>query len=134
MIALLDTNIVIAVGTRGEPRPDLSGFADITVSSLTWSELTMGLHAIRDLDEYRQRHARLNGARRLFGEGIPYDDDCVEAYERVISRVAGRQGSVRAHAVDRMIAATAIAHDLTIVTRDRSGFVGLEGLVDVEVR
>lgn len=134
MIALLDTNVFIALGSRGERRPDLSGFADLVVSSLSWSELTMGLHATSNLDEYRERHARLDGAKQLFGAGIAFDDACVQAYDRILARVAQRRGPVRAHHLDRMIAATAIAHGLTIVTREQSGFAGLEGLVDVEVR
>lgn len=134
VIALLDTNILIAAGTTSESRPDLSGFTQVVVSTLSWSELTMGLHATTELAEFKARMARLSALKASFGEGLPFDDACVTAYDRLLQRVVARGGSAKAHVLDRMIAATALAHDMTVVTRDLSGFAGLEGLVSVERR
>lgn len=134
MIALLDTNILIAQGTATERRPDLAGFTEVAVSVLSWSELTMGLHATTDLSAFKERLARLDALRRVFGEGLPFDDSCLAAYDRLLQRIVARGGSAKSHVLDRMIAATALAHDMTVVSRDLSGFAGLDGLVSVERR
>lgn len=134
MIALLDTNILIAAETASESRPDLSGFAQLVVSSLSWSELTIGLHATTELTEFKARLARISALRAAFGEGLAFDDSCVDAYDRLLQRLVARGGSAKSHMLDRMIAATALAHDMTVVTRDLSGFAGLEGLVSIERR
>ncbi len=134
MRALLDTNILIARSSPTERAVDLSGFSRTFVSALTWSELTRGLHATSSLDHYKERLARIDAARHTFGSGLAFDDECVAAYDRILARVSSRGGNVRARVLDRMIAATAIVHDMTVITRDQSGFAGLEGLVDVEVR
>ncbi len=134
MKALLDTNILIAGGSTGEAAPDLSGFDELCVSALSWAELFKGLHTTTDLAEYKARAARLNALRGLFGAGIPFDGNCADAYDAVLARCVAAGPSARSHAIDRMLAATALANDMTFVTRDRDGVAGLEGLVTVEVR
>jgi len=134
VIVLLDTNILIASKTPTERQPDLSGFTKLAVSTLSWSELTMGLHATTDLIEFKARWARLNALKVGFGEGLPFDDECVAAYDQLLQHVVARGGSAKAHVIDRMIAATAMVHEMTVVSRDISGFVGLEGLVSLERR
>lgn len=134
MIALLDTDVLIASRTAAEGLPDLRGFDDLVVSSVSYSELTMGLHAAAELIVYKQRSARLEALTRTFGPGLPYDDDCVRAYGRLLSVVVDRGGEPKAHRLDRMIAATAIANGFTLVTRNAAHYRLLEGMVDVEVR
>lgn len=131
MNVLADTNVVIALHSDHEPTPDLSAATMTTVSALTWTEILLGLHKTRDLDDYKARSLRYERQRDDFGPGIPFDDACVHAYDRVLRHLAAQRKDLRAHRLDRMIAATALAHDLTVVTRDRSGFAGLEGLLDV---
>lgn len=134
MIALLDTDILIASRTAAEGLPDLSGFDDLTVSSVSYSELTMGLHATNDLAAYKRRLARFDALVETFGPGIPYDDQSVRAYGRLLAAVVERGGEPKAHRLDRMIAATALAHGLVLVTRNIAHFRLVEGLVDVQVR
>lgn len=134
MIALLDSNILIAKEAVGEAAPDLADYDGLVVSSLSWAELTKGLHATADLLQFKARLARFTALREAFGSGIPFDDACVRAYDALLRQVVARGGTARAHVLDRMIAATALAHDLTVVTRDAAGFSNLEGLVRVEVR
>ena len=134
MIALLDTSILIAVAAPTEDSPTLAGFDRSFASSLSWAELTKGLHTTASLVAFKARRARFDDLQRSFGEGVPFDDDCVAAYDVVLRRVTERRGSGRAHNIDRMIAATAMVHDMTVLTRDLSGFAGLEGLVRVELR
>ncbi|MDR2895824.1 MAG: PIN domain-containing protein [Propionibacteriaceae bacterium] len=130
-VVLLDTNVLIATGEPGEQTPDLSAHSGLTVSSLSFSELVMGIYSTRDLQVFRQRWARYQGLTNLFGPGIPYDDQCVNAYQRICAHVADREGDVKARRIDRMIAATALAHGLTVATRDLSGFQQLGGLITV---
>lgn len=134
VIALLDTNILIARSSATERPVDISDFSRAFVSSISWAELIRGIHATTELSEFKLRLARLDAARKTFGEGLGFDDDCVAAYDRILARVTTRGADPKAHMLERMIAATAIVHDMTVVTRDASGFAGLEGLVDVAVR
>lgn len=134
MIGLLDTSILIAATAPQETAPDLSDFDEVVVSSLTWSELTMGLHATTSLTVYKQREARLETLKSLFGPGIAYDDDCAHCYGRLLGRVTARRGEARAHRIDRMIAATALAHGCVLVTRSIDDFVMFDGLIRVEKR
>lgn len=134
MIALLDTNVLIAREAPDEVAPDLSGYEGLLVSSLSWSELTRGLHVTASLVEFKARLARFNALRSAFGPGVAFDDACVRAHDDLLRHMVERGGSARAHVLDRMLAATALAHDLVVVTRDASGFANLEGLVQVDVR
>lgn len=131
MKVLADTNIVIALHSDDEPSPDLSAATMITVSALTWTEILLGLHRARALNDYKERSLRYERQRDDFGPGIPFDDACVHAYDRVLRHLASQRRDVTSHRMDRRIAATALAHDLTVITRDRTGFAGLEGLIDV---
>jgi predicted nucleic acid-binding protein len=134
VIALLDTNILIASAEAGEDAPPLDGFDDLTVSSLSYAELTLGLYTTSNLRELQRRMGRLAGAEATYGPGLPFDDQCVRAYDRILAAISESGGTAKADRFDRMIAATALAHDLVVVTRDLTGFAGLEGLVHVTRR
>lgn len=134
MIALLDTNILIATDSRGETAPELSDFEDLHVSSLSWAELAKGLHTTTDLPVFKLRSARLAALRSVFGEGLPFDDRCADAYDRILAHLSAQGVSPRQHVMDRMLAATALAHDLILVSRDRDMFEGLTGLIRVVQR
>lgn len=134
MNALLDTNVLIAARSSSESTPELGGLGDLFVSSLSWAELTKGLNTTTDIQAFRERHARLLALRRAFGAGLGFDDACVDAYDTVLAAVARAGGSPRAHVIDRMLAATALAHDLVLVSRDRAAFAGLDDLLRIEVR
>lgn len=129
--ALLDTDILIAMASDGETTPDLAGFEAVAISALSWTELLRGTHSATELQHYKDRSFRDEWIHDRFGRGIPFDDACVHAYDRVLRHLAAQRRDLRSHRLDRMIAATALAHGLTVVTRDRTGYAGLEGLVDV---
>lgn len=134
MKALLDTNILIAASSASEVTPDLLDWDDVAVSTLTWAELTMGLHSTDDVGVYKERSARFDALRDVLGEGIAYDDACVRAYDRVLRQVTAQGGSAKSHRFDRMIAATALAHGLVLVTRNVDDFAALDGLIAIECR
>ena len=134
MIALLDTNILITSNANGETPASLTEFDGLQVSSLSWAELSKGLHTTADLATFKRRSARLSALREAFGEGIPFDDRCAAAYDRVLGHLSAQGISPRAHVLDRMLAATALAHNLTLVSRDADMFTGLTDLVSVAER
>lgn len=78
--------------------------------------------------------ARFDALVETFGAGIPYDDACVRAYGRLLATAVERGGDPKAHRLHRMIAATALAHRLTLVTRDRGDFQMFEDIIEIEVR
>lgn len=132
MKALLDTNILIASASHAEEAPRLEPFTGLFVSSLSWSELTKGLHTTTSLTEFKVRSARLQTLRAAFGAGLPFDNACSDAYDRILAAVTAAGGSARAHVLDRLLAATALANDLTLVTRDQGAFAGLDKVVRIE--
>lgn len=134
MRALLDTNILIATGSPSEPVPNLDGFDDLLVSTLSWSEMARGVHAAKSIAVYRERHRILQALQATFGAGLPYDDACLPAYDAVMGRTADRGGDVRANLTDRLLAATAIAHDLALITRNVDDFTMFDDLLDVVER
>lgn len=107
---LADTSIFVAAEQRrplGDP-PD--GEARISVATLT--ELLVGVHRAGEASLRRLREETLLRARRFVA--IPYDE-----------RVAGRLADLLAEARGRkrragatIIAATALAHDLTVWSQD----------------
>ncbi|MCL2091374.1 MAG: type II toxin-antitoxin system VapC family toxin [Micrococcales bacterium] len=131
---LADTSILVAIVKPSEPAPDLAVYGTVAVSALTWSELAVGLHSSTDLAQMRRRLEEYTALRSLFTATVAYDDACASAYLKIVSRVAERGGTVKARPLDRMIAATALAHDLPLVTRNGADFAQLDGLVDVHER
>lgn len=77
------------------------------------------------------RQARLQRLRKLFGEGVPFDDECAVSYGTICGLVLASGRQVRGRAIDLMIAATAMANDAAVVTRNPQDFAGLEGFVHV---
>jgi tRNA(fMet)-specific endonuclease VapC len=55
---------------------------------------------------------------------LPFDADCVAAYRQIVQTA----GFSRRKVVDRMIAATALAHNLSLITLDRRDFSDVPGL------
>lgn len=123
MAYLLDTNIAIHLrdgdpGTKAalgrlRHRPGLS--------IITRVELEGGVYA---RPEYREKRRRAVDAliRRL--GTIDFDAACAEAYGRIVASA----GFSRRKINDRMIAATALVHDLTLITIDGDDFRDVPGL------
>ncbi len=135
MRGLLDTNILIALLDPQQETPDLSGFTGLTISSLSLSEMHMGVAAMAsDRTKKALRENELARTRATFGAGIPYDDRCALAFGVLVEEAVRNGASHRTNVIDRMIAATAMVHGLTLVTRNTDDFKHLTGLVGVERR
>jgi len=124
---LIDTSVVIDLG-RVDP-VDLP--AEIAVSAVTFAELAAGPHATDDPDERARRQDRLQRTEATF-ESLPVDEAVARAYGRVYAAVAGAGRQARGRrAFDLLIAATAVAGELPLYTRNPSDFQELDGLLEV---
>jgi predicted nucleic acid-binding protein len=109
---LADTSVFVAAEQQrplGNP-PD--GDARISVATLT--ELIVGTRRASDEPLKMLREATLARARAFVA--LPYDENVAERLGELLAsaRAAGR----RAGAMDAIIAATAVAHDLSVWTQD----------------
>jgi len=127
---LLDTSVVIDLGDIDPDRlPNR-----MSVSAVTMAELAAGPHATTDPTERARRQDRLQRAESTF-DPLPFDADAARAYGRIYASVlaAGRKAGGR-RSVDLLIAATALAHDLPLFTRNPDDFAYLDGVRVVPVR
>jgi predicted nucleic acid-binding protein len=124
---LIDTSVVIGLD-RVDPETLPSQLA---VAAVTLAELAAGPHATDDPLERARRQERLQLAEATF-DPIPFDLDCARAFGRVYAedRAAGRKARGK-RAADLLIAATALAANLTLYTANPTDFSGLGALIDV---
>lgn len=124
---LVDTSVVIEI----ERIPEDALPREIAISAITLAELAAGPHATADAAERASRQDRLQRAESTF-DPIPFDASTARAYGRVYAavRTAGRKARGR-RAIDVLIAATALANELPLYTRNPSDFVGLESVLEV---
>lgn len=105
--------------------------AEVAVSALTMAELAAGPHATDDPDERGRRQDRLQRAEAAF-DPLPFDGDAARAYGRIFAAyIASGRRARGARAVDLLIAATALAADLPIYTRNADDLRGLDDVVEV---
>jgi predicted nucleic acid-binding protein len=104
---------------------------ELAVSSVTLAELAAGPHATDDPEERARRQDRLQRAQAMF-DPVPFDGEAARAYGRIYAAVrrAGRKARGRRFA-DLLIAATALAAELPVYTRNPRDFGSLKGLVEV---
>ncbi|MXZ79285.1 MAG: type II toxin-antitoxin system VapC family toxin [Acidimicrobiia bacterium] len=124
---LLDTSVIIDL----EQIEAVALPHEVAISALTLAELAAGPHAATTPTERGRRQDRLQRTEAVF-DPLPFDANVARAYGRVFSAVAATQRKPRgARAVDLMIAATALAAQLPLYTRNPSDFDGLHDLIDV---
>ncbi len=109
---LADTSVFVAAEQRrplGRP-PD--GEARISVATLT--ELGVGIRRAASPELRRLREATFGAATRFIA--LPYDELVADRLADLLAEARSRQR--RAGAMDAIIAATALVHDLEIWTQD----------------
>ena len=124
---LIDTSVVIEIERIIEDAlPE-----EIAVAAITLAELAAGPHATIDPEQRARRQDRLQRAEATF-EPIPFDASTARAYGRIYAAVlsAGRKARGR-RAIDLLIAATALAAELPLYTRNPSDFAGLERVLEI---
>ena len=124
---LIDTSVVIDlehIDPECLPR-------ELAISALTMAELAAGPHATRDSGERARRQDRLQRAEATF-DPLPFGADCARAYGRVYAAIAAIGRKARGpRAVDLLIAATAVAANLPLYTRNVNDFRGIEDLLEI---
>jgi len=126
---LIDTSVVIDLGQIDpEKLPD-----EIAISAVTMAELAAGPHASSDPAERARRQDRLQRAEANF-DPLPVDGAVARAYGRIYATVAaaGRKARGR-RAFDLLIAATALAAELPLYTRNPKDFHGLSDVLEIVV-
>jgi hypothetical protein len=124
---IIDTSVVVDLG-RIDPGELPS---ELAISAITLAELAAGPHATATAEERARRQDRLQRTEAAF-EALPVDGAVARAYGRVYSAVgaAGRKARGR-RAFDLLIAATALAGELPLYTRNPDDFQALDGLLEV---
>jgi tRNA(fMet)-specific endonuclease VapC len=122
---MLDTSVLVAVERRRARLDELiDDEDDVSMSAVTAAELWVGV----ELADARRRPRRTTFEEQVLST-IPvedYDLETAQVHARLLAD-ARRAGRPRG-AHDLLIAATAIARRRELVTDDRQGFQGIEGL------
>jgi predicted nucleic acid-binding protein len=114
MTALADTSAFIAREQGRAPAPPPGEADEIAVSVVTVAELRLGVLLAGDVVSRSTRLATLQLAEAL--EPLPIDDRVGAAWARLVAtlRAVGKRMPIN----DSWIAATALAHDLAVLTQD----------------
>ncbi len=124
MIGLADTSFFIA---RETLRPLAGDMPDeLAVSVVTMGELRLGVLMATDIESRHRRLSTLQVASIL--EPIPLDTMVADAWAGMMARLRPKRMPLN----DSWIAATAIAHDMAVVTQD-TDYDEVPGLTVVKV-
>jgi predicted nucleic acid-binding protein len=127
MTWLLDTN-VLSEGRRPRPEPKVAAFLaaqpldELYISVVTLAEIRFGIELLED----PTRRAELNDwlmlkLRPMFaGRVLPITEDIMLKWRLLLEE--GRKAGHTFSQPDLIIAATALHHGLTVVTRDRRDY------------
>ena len=126
---ILDTCVFIDVDKiEASTLPDES-----YVTTISLAELAAGPHAAQDPNERAQRQDRLQSVETNF-EALPFDASAARAYGRVYAlELAGGRKPRGARTMDLLIAAIAVAENLTLYTRNPEDFASLTGILNIIV-
>ena len=125
--ALLDTSMVIALG-----RADPSAVAAVPDRAAMSAVTLCGLHhgVMMGSEENRARRLGVLAWAERALSVLPVDERVAPHYARLMA-AGRRQRGARPQTADALIAATAAAHDLTLITMDRDfeAFTGIDVVV-----
>ena len=97
------------------------------ITAITLAELSVGALVATNARQRAARQAHLQQAEADF-DPIPFDASCARAFGRVAASLRRHGRKTQARAYDALIAATAVAHDLPVFTRNPDDFEGIDGL------
>ena len=127
---LLDTNTLILLSQL--PDPDTLPTHPL-ISAVTLAELSVGPLAASTPSERESRMVILQQAEADF-DPLPFDAEAARAFGGVAASLRRSGRKVAARSFDAMIAAIAIAKDLTLFTCNPADFEGIERLNVVVLR
>jgi len=125
---LLDTNVISEL-VRPKPEPKVTAWIDATdesllyLSVLTMGEIRKGIASLRDpsrrvaLEAWLDSDLVIRFAHRI----LPIDQPVADRWGRITAQVAAAKSSLPV--IDGLLAATAIHHNLTLVTRNTKDVV-----------
>jgi predicted nucleic acid-binding protein len=124
---LIDTSVVIDLDhIDADQLPK-----ELAIGALTVAELAAGPHATGDAGERARRQDRLQRAEATF-DPLPFDSNAARAYGRIYAAIVATGRRARGpRAVDLLIAATAVAADLPLYTRNVDDFRGIDHLLTI---
>lgn len=120
--ALLDTSVLIGSRDPGE----LEG----AISAASLAEMHFGVLVAVDPDERARRSQRLGVIEATF-DPLPVDAAVAREWGRLAAAIVQRGGQPRRRAMDLVIAATANAHHVPLLTADTADLAIVEDLVNV---
>ncbi|HWC08189.1 MAG TPA: PIN domain-containing protein [Solirubrobacterales bacterium] len=101
------------------------------ISVLTLAELIAGPISVACRASRTHRADRLRRVESSL-EAIDFDASCARSYGHIYAAVLAMGRKARgSHAVDLMIAATALAHELPLYTFNSRDLRGLDGLIEI---
>lgn len=123
---LLDTSVVVDLDElTADQLPE-----EVSISVITLAELSAGPAAAVNATERALRQDRLQRTEAVF-DPLPFGVEAARAYGRVHAAVMEGGRQPRRRFADLLIAATALAEQLPVVTRNAADFQDLDGLVIV---
>ena len=123
MKAILDTSVLLATDV-----PVLDG--ELAISTASLAELHFGVLVTSDGSIRAERLRRLSLLQRSF-DALPVDDEVAARYGQLAAAVVASGRQPRSRVMDLLIAATALAHDARLYTRNASDLIGIEHLVEI---
>jgi predicted nucleic acid-binding protein len=123
MRSILDTSVLIA-------RHPLPPEIEAGISTISLAELHFGVLKTNDPAERSRRAVHLGRIESAFATH-PDDERVARALGQLQAAIAIRGGNPRARTADLVIAATAIAHEAVLFTRNYKDFRLVDDLVEV---
>jgi predicted nucleic acid-binding protein len=126
-VYLLDTDVVSEIRKAGNANPGVREFFasatretyELYLSVITIGEIRQGVERIRhrgDTAQARRLERWLTQVTTTYSEAIlPFDEECAQVWGRL--RVPNPENPI-----DKQIAATALIHDLAVVTRNTAHY------------
>ena len=125
--ALLDTSAIIEPPSAAQLRDHAD---ELAVPVIAVGELHYGITATDDLVEQTRRRQRIRSILEVF-DVLPFDLLAAEYYGALATLVREHGRNPRPRRMDLQIAATAVRHDIPLLTRNPDDFAGLEGALDL---
>jgi predicted nucleic acid-binding protein len=120
---ILDTSVLIATDVTPIP-------GELAISIVSIAELQFGVLVAKSPEVQASRLTQLSTIQRRF-DPLPVDEAVADCYSRLAAAVVRIGRQPRARTMDLLIAATALAHNAAVYTRNADDLRGLEDLIKV---